>query len=188
MERRDFMTSVGSLMAFGTLSTPLVGNATTGGLTPGDLSEEGLDAYMDEVSAQIRRIEATVWKMTHQPPNLVVDDCTQKVDRITAAAGFQQDQWEAHYAVVNEDSKAGFEQSRFESMPVDERHPVVVAGLVIMGIGTGVFGAGLVAMGVAGFEAGITATCVWGQIALVGAIVALIGAIISIRKAQQRAG
>jgi len=59
MERRDFMTSVGSLMALGTLSTPLVGHATTGGLTPGDLSEEGLDAYMDEVSAQIRRIEAT---------------------------------------------------------------------------------------------------------------------------------
>jgi len=59
MERRDFMTSMGSLMALGTLSTPLVGHATTGGLTPGDLSEEGLDAYMDEVSAQIRRIEAT---------------------------------------------------------------------------------------------------------------------------------
>ncbi len=229
MERRDFMTSVGSLMALGTLSTPLVGHATTGGLTPGDLSEEGLDAYMDEVSAQIRRIEATrvqpeikrhlrqrgmparmpkdiaramlvssavrdlppalqehakvqrrlrregprltrtamrltdfvkghteeelrdiqkrfqedpslgeeaishytrwgdrhglpkerkeqtrsfmesaTWQLTHQPPSLALSECTDKVDRACASAGFRQEDWEAHLGVVEDDPDSGW--------------------------------------------------------------------------------
>ena len=227
MERRDFMTSMGSLMALGTLSTPLVGHATTGGLTPGDLSEEGLDAYMDEVSAQIRRIEATrvdpeikhhlrqrgmparltkdiarmmlvgsamrdlppelqeqpkvqrrllreapritrtvmrltdflkghteeelqaiqkrfqedpslgeeaishytrwgdrhglpperreqtrsfmesaTWQFTHQPPSLALRECTDKVDRVCASAGFRQEDWEAHLEVVSSEKES----------------------------------------------------------------------------------
>ena len=59
MERRDFLSNLSSLFALGSLGTPLVGHATTGGLTLLDTSESGLDAYLDALKDQIRGIEAS---------------------------------------------------------------------------------------------------------------------------------
>jgi len=299
MERRNFLSSLGSLVAMGSLSTPAVGFATTGGLTLTDTSEAGLDAYLDELKAQLRRIESarlqsdfrryfrqrgfpgrmakdiartllvtsavrdlppkiqehpkvqrrlareapriartvmrltdflkghskeeladiqahlkehpdlgeeitanftdfthrqdlpperreqtrhfmesTAWKMTHQPPNLMLDEYTEKVDRITAAGGFQQEHWEAHYVVVDEESAA--EPGADFWADLDFRHPVVAAGLRTMGVGGSFVLGGTAILALGGVSevfigVGMTATCVGGGIAFVGLIILFVG-------------
>ncbi len=301
MERRDFMTSMGSLMALGTLSTPLVGNATTGGLTPGDLSEEGLDAYMDEVSAQIRRIEATrvdpeikrhlrqrgmparltkdiartmlvssavrdlppalqehakvqrrlrregprvtrtmmrltdflkghseeelrdiqklfqedpslgeeaishytrwgdrhglpkerkeqtrsfmettTWQFTHQPPSLLVNECTDKVDRLCASAGFRQEDWEAHLSVEQksfESGQAGPAAAEHLTQPTwsDSSEVYLRAAVEQLAIGAGVFGLGWLMLGL-GFNGPLSLLVLPGGIAtLLGGAMVFVG-------------
>ncbi len=293
MERRDFMTSVGSLMALGTLNTPLVGNATTGGLTPGDLSEEGLDAYMDEVRAQIKRIEATrvqpevrrhlrqrgmparltkdmarmmlvtsavrdlppelqkhakvqrrlrreaprigrtvmrltdfvkghspeelqelqaylqehpdhgeeitanltdftyrqdmpperreqarqfmestTWRMTYQSPSLVLNDCTQKIDRIAARSGFQQENWEAHLEVMEPGKSSQLESDEYPMEPIAE------SGVRAMGIGLGIGLGGLVLMATdVLFVPGAIGTTVGAGLVFIGFLMLIFGSI-----------